>query len=291
MRIIAGKLKKLYTLLCFLMGFLPLMSYGWNAVGHKLVILIAYDHLTPQAKTQLDIYKTAFARRFDQVPNIEMMAIWPDVLAMQGNKRYSPWHYVDIPTGALAAGHAPWGNPNVVWAIGQAEQKIKDPNTLPGTKAKHLAFLIHFVGDIHQPLHCAERYSPEFPKGDRGGNALQIKAAHVKNLHSFWDQGLGLFGSFYKRYPPTPKQRRRIARRLEERYPMSQFKQQLTITDPKQWALEGYALAVKYAYPGVKAKQIFKANDPYVQTGREIAGRQIVLAGYRLAAVLNRVFA
>lgn len=74
------------------------------------------------------------------------------------------------------------------------DSRSRPPQVPPPAPPAQLRFLVHFVGDLHQPLHAATMYSAEFPDGDLGGNYYKIQvpgSSYTTNLHSFWDSGAG----------------------------------------------------------------------------------------------------
>ena len=110
------------------------------------------------------------------------------------------WHFINTPyvEGPVVAPIQPPGTEyNVVWAIEQARNVLSNPDSSTLDKARQLRFLLHFVGDIHQPLHTASLYSAQFPDGDRGGNNFIVNGGNVSNLHEFYDSGAGHWATPY----------------------------------------------------------------------------------------------
>ncbi|GJM07568.1 MAG: nuclease [marine bacterium B5-7] len=282
-------MKKLYSFCQICVLFLPLVANAWNSIGHKVIADIAWDQLTPVVKQNLRHDIALFARRYHQYPSLGGMAVWPDRLIGQDDHRYDTWHYIDIPLGETWRAQDPSKAPNVVWAIEQAKQVMADPKTKPAKRVKYEAFLVHFVGDLHQPLHCAEWYSAQFPQGDRGGNAFMIHADHAKNLHTFWDHGVGYFAKFSRHYPPSGKQIRKIATHIEQQYPRERLQTDLKDKDVMHWAAASHQLAKSVAYPGIHINQTIKKHSAYVQKGQAIVEKQLALAGYRLGDLLNHL--
>jgi S1/P1 Nuclease len=110
------------------------------------------------------------------------------------------WHFLNIPfvTGPIqSAIDSINTNDNIVWAIQNAIATLSASNSTTLDKSLHLRFLIHFLGDIHQPLHVLSQFSPLFPPpvGDQGGNLFPIQGAFVEFLHPFIDSGAGQWTS------------------------------------------------------------------------------------------------
>jgi hypothetical protein len=203
------------------------------------------------------------------------------------------WHFVDMPV-PKGSGPAPqWSN---------AEEKIqslaadlKSPKTTPDQKAYALAWLIHLVGDVHQPLHASEQYQGFGRQGDEGGNLVFICPANaadcgmttlcpnprqrcsVGNLHSYWD---GLPGE-----STSVKSAIRAAKLLKPADAKA-----ASIADVHAWVMESNQLAIDkaYAYPIKLGSQgAFKLTAAYKADAEKVAASQIPLAGARLKNLLN----
>jgi hypothetical protein len=157
-------------------------------------------------------------------------------------------------------------------------------------RAHDLAWMLHLVGDVHQPLHNAGRVSPQNPKGDGGGNLFPLKAdaETPPNLHSFWDDVVD----------HTIKQKNgeaeiayidRLAARLMADLPRKNVTAaQLESGQFDRWSKEGFALAKQLAYP----QRLLANNSPsvdYRKAAFTTADKQIALAGYRLADLLDQM--
>ena len=123
--------------------------------------------------------------------------------------------------------------------------------------------LIHYVGDIHQPLHATSRVDHEYPKGDFGGNTVHLPAKDgVTNLHALWDS-VGYEFSGYAKLPFTDSDWALNGKRAEDlvqRHPLSSIKVDVTNLDPQAWADESFAVSEKFVYTGVE-------NDQAVPSG------------------------
>ena len=304
---------------CFLAIAAVTNARAWDGTGHMLVAQIAYDRLNPKARARVD----ALASQLDSngVPyNAVSIACWPDDIKgkdfnspFQG--QFKPWHYIDI--GCLATdpdvlGHPPTltrTNGDVVVALNYCVDLIKNKKTdqLVPKEAVALALAVHFVGDIHQPLHTTARYNPhpkpdDKYKDDAGGNGVSVAnlvdTPWGKNLHTFWDEAYRRFyeNGEVKAQPPLPETdvltnpvMKEWIKRLEPDAPTNP---DLTF-DAKKWALESHAIACTEVYGKLGepygARNI-KLQEKYVNESVQIARHQIELAGYRLAALLNELY-
>jgi hypothetical protein len=157
-------------------------------------------------------------------------------------------------------------------------------------KAIAICWLVHLVGDIHQPLHCSEFYSPEFKKGDKGGNSIWVKVdstgAAVK-LHSYWD---GLLGKSEK-YKSIYQQSLVLLKQIK-------VKKMEADSSYISWSDESFELAKTAVYlngklpalTGVSKKEtapIVPDCNAYNKASATIAEKQIVKAGYRLSKIMK----
>jgi len=158
---------------------------------------------------------------------------------------------------------------------------------------------LHLVGDIHQPLHTAQLFTVEYPKGDRGGNEICVRvsqAGQPMDLHRFWD------GVITSSSNLTRLQNEGTALRNRQEFQRGQLTE-LGNTDFESWAKESFEIATKIAYRnggrigiprGGNMDCAMVAAAPllpvgYVVSASRIADRRVMLAGYRLADLLRRV--
>jgi hypothetical protein len=170
-------------------------------------------------------------------------------------------------------------------------KKLADSGESDVKKAYYLAELSHLLGDIHQPLHCATRYTSERREGDRGGNFFTLdENAPRKNLHSYWDAAGGLFGFRDVNRPLTEGRRQTLknyAQKIMTDNPKSSMTNEINDSKPPNWANESYQLAKMQVYPGISENGI--PSETYQTNAKKVSARRIALAGYRLAAILNKV--
>jgi hypothetical protein len=317
----------------------PLLA--WNATGHLLTALIAYDDLDPATRQRcVEILRRhprfeedflAHLREHQSPAALDRWifahaATWPDIArelpdAERDKYNRPQWHFVDVPVflddAARAREHpdlSPSADPakaedersmNLLQALNYARAKLRQPDDAvpPAEKAVMLCWVMHLVGDIHQPLHCACLVSAgrfdRLPAGDMGGNAIPVSdsagitaGAKIPNLHYFWDNIPGESRS--------PRVLEKEAKRMEAAMPRPHFAALLGRTDIVDWMNESHALAISDAYSQATMAPLEAAeahphvplapialNAEYIADARKIAMNQITLAGYRLADVLR----
>lgn len=272
-----------------LLILIPILSFGWWQEGHQTVAEIAYRHLTPGTKIQVDHLISVFETHDGSDHDLYYMAVWPDKLGHDGVRAFQTWHYIDRPFSADGTEpQAEIFHDNVVYEIKQSKSVLKHKLAPDYEKARFLSFLIHMVGDVHQPLHNTNRITHEHPKGDLGGNGFHLSykgshGGHIKNLHALWDSVVGEMD----RYGYNPKVIVENATRLQKKYPLSQYKKQANDMVVEHWSDESFELSKNEVY---NLEENATPSDDYILANRPKAEERIVLAGYRLANLLNEIF-
>jgi len=278
----------LIIVLSFVAAFFPFSGVmAWDSTGHKVVAQIAYEHLTPHTKRKVNQLIHHFAKSYPRSNTFVNAASWADVLHFHDVSAFDHWHYIDKPF-SLKKTPVQQPNPdNVVRIINQSEKVLLSKSSNTFEKAFFLRFLIHTVGDIHQPLHCISLFSPSFPEGDRGGQLYLLNDKKFSNLHRLWDAGVGYFSKGFHNYPLNKKQIRYLAHKIERKYPEKVMASLAKDLEVNHWASEGYKDAISYVY---QVKQASKPSQKYIEQGQVLVQKRIALAGYRLANDLNRIF-
>jgi hypothetical protein len=246
---------------------LPSLAGAWAPDGHRIIADIASRELSPEARAAVD--KILGGRSMAEVSN------WADdVRHDEAYKNSAPWHFVNVEPGASGYDEARDCPPEgcAVTAVHDEIAALKDPATPDDKREEALKFLIHFVGDLHQPLHVS------FAR-DRGGNTIRVEANGVPmNLHQFWDAGS---------VEAAHKDWHAYAADLSTTITPEQ-KGAWSSQDPAVWANESYQLAVAAAYP---IPPDGKLDGAYIDRAADIARIRLAAAGERLAAVLNGIYA
>jgi hypothetical protein len=217
-----------------------------------------------------------------------------DDLKKRGVAQFSNWHFINLPLcddnstlcEAISVIDMLNGGDNLVWAINRAVAVIKSKAAGGFERGFALRNLIHLVGDIHQPLHCVDRYSKETPFGDAGGNSFQIKNYHgVSNLHSLWDSGAGLFENDMIR-PLSNTNISYIDQWAEKIIAQVNTAEITDVSNITAWALESIELSKKYVYD---LQYNSHPSDEYIHAAQEVIMHQIGVGGYRLAQLLKHI--
>lgn len=292
-------------------------SLAWNGTGHQIVARIAWDNMTETARQNLvklllqapanaclrDLFPTTGDIQQRPREFFVRVATWPDVIRPKDSHDTRPctqfhqrdWHFVDHFWKGISGSPTtpPTDLPKPIAPVNAVERLLFlraasiNPELPAKNRAMDVAWLMHLVGDIHQPLHTSGRVT-QFPNeqdGDGGGN--DFKLTPELSLHSYWD-------GIVDRARPKPAQEsfplyiERVANEFEQANPKSGFTQLLPNQFDK-WALESLGNAKSSAYPQeLQRNQMPDAN--YQGTAFRIAKLEIAEAGYRLADLLNCLF-
>lgn len=280
----------------FLILCTPSISLGWGAGGHMMVASIAFSRLNSRAKAQakallaIPINPAGVSKRSKDFVNA---AHWPDDLRQFPEfDPFKPFHFIDQPFSADGTA-LPTDLPepgNIVKAL-EDNVNILKTSTDKNAQAQALRFIIHFVGDIHQPLHSATRVDSAHPRGDQGGNGVMLKVAGKSvKLHSYWDGGIGSFPRTGPNFRPPPlSQIGPAAAKAMAGNPATD--PDLKLDDPfnfKAWADESLAAAKDAAYPGMQNG--VTPSAAYNRKALKAARKRVAWGGYRLAALLNTIW-
>lgn len=236
---------------------------AWDDDGHRIVARIAEANLTPEARRLVrDLLGDA---------SLSDVATWADEIKSRPEWRWTgPLHYVNVPDDAVAfdvnRDCPPTGC--VVSAIYDYARRLRDAGLAREERAEALRFLVHFVGDVHQPLHVSRA-------SDRGGNDVWVVFfGERERLHWVWD---GL-----------------IIRRLGRDWPALADELAGTVSEgdvvvwcasgPVEWAQESFRLAMAFAYAVPEDGHI---GEAYWGRAVGVARRRLAMAGIRLAGLLN----
>lgn len=282
--------KRALGLLALLAAMLPAPASAWWEYGHYTVGRIAYVTAKPATRTAVDrlIARSASLETPEcPIRSIEDAAYWPDcVRAYRDRFSYSfPWHYQNVDICKPFDQAAACKDGNCVSAQIERNAKLLADEKLPSReRLMALAFLAHFVGDLHMPLHAGDR-------SDRGGNDFAASYGLIAgraNLHSIWD------GYLAERGISTPAAGARgilAALMPGERAAISAG----TVTD---WARESWEASRTFAYGTVMTDPCGPKPETRPVIGEETTRKlipvirtQIARGGLRLGRLLDEALA
>jgi hypothetical protein len=312
----------------FLIGFAFIVAVppaqAWGCKGHETVALIAEAHLTPSARAMAfkilaDGPIDPTLSRYCKEPNLDAFAdssTWADD-ERQVQPGTAPWHFINIPRGVRESSvkdYCPPATGCITSALAVQMAILRDRHATASARADALRFVIHFVGDIHQPLHDTNN-------NDRGGNCVPVtflgKApretsvtaeSYSPNLHGVWDTNI--IDQFSN--TETPQQ---LADELNAKFHARESAWQSDPPDFSKWAWESHELAEKITYGQLPAKITVEAplrelescaDDNHISTrmlhlnedleadyqnaATPVVQEQLTKAGIRLAALLNSLW-
>ncbi len=250
-------------------------SWAWGREGHRLTALVAEAYLTPTAKEQVKLLLGS--------ETLADVAPWADDYRVN-HPETAPWHYVDTPKAedkfdrnrdcpvSSTDPKSPWRD-CVTDRILYFEGRLGDDTLSKAERAMALKFLVHLIGDVHQPLHTIG--------DDRGGNGISVTflgsstcGSYKCNLHGVWDESL-----IDHRGLSEPKYTAALLQEIKDNH-----WERMSGGEPTTWANVSHHYATQaYAPNGALI------THEYVEEETKVVDAELALGGLRLAHVLNRI--
>jgi hypothetical protein len=304
-------------------------AHAWNNVGHMVIAKLAFDQLDDGQKVragkllrQHPHYEEFLVKNRPEGVGEEEWAflkasVWPDWVRPRRNDprgervtKYhrGPDHYMDIPLVRPAdekrfAGKflGPFTDtPDVLSALKERVGDLTEKTAAPADRAVALCWLLHLIGDLHQPLHTTALFSELFPEGDQGGNLSGFRVnGRRTNLHAYWDNLLGDDPNYTdesaEHHAKLYQQVKGLAEELRDpAYGRDKLPELAKNTTFPSWAQEGHELCRDFVYGKLPVEPVLVVNRvvpdaakevgaDYDKEAQKVARRRVALAGYRLA--------
>ena len=283
--------------------------FAWNYTGHRVIATLAYDRLSEPVRAKIDailthhpdyvMLRAALPASIDHDPRARAKAVflaasvWPDQIRNDSRfydetkngfrpllagfpdmGRHLSWHYVRLPFSADGTPVRQPQPPNALSEITRIIAELANSNLDSSRAAYDLSWLIHLVGDVHQPLHTVSRFTAGQPGGDQGGNLMWV--SRTRTLHELWDQipGKGETAKFVAQ--------------------LSRADPSTTGGGPQDWVEESYRIATTRVYvvsPRTSSKEVpIPLPARYIAEAKDVAKSQISKGGERLGVLLERIY-
>ncbi|MCB4435702.1 S1/P1 nuclease [Alteromonas sp. McT4-15] len=240
-------------------------AFGWGQTGHRVTGAIAQQYLSPLSQ----------AAMMELLPNSSLAQASTHADEMRSDpsefwqKTAGPWHYVSVPEGKTYVEVGAPDEGDAVTALEQFTNTLKDPSATTDEKRLALQFIVHIIGDLHQPLHAGNGT-------DRGGNDVKVRFFwQDSNLHRVWDsQMLEQRGLSYTEWT-------------------AQLTRSITPQDIRSWASTDVLEWIKESTEIRDTIYPDNANNmsyDYLYNNLPTAQKRIQMAGIRIAMYLNKVF-
>ena len=252
-------MRKILFALALLVAFKAL---PWGQTGHRVVGLIAEQHLTKKAKKNLDLVL--------RNETLAEVSNYMDFIKSDNSYRHmNPWHYCTIPDGQTYEEAGTPDEGDVIVTIERLISELESGNFTDGDELFAVKMLVHLIGDIHQPLHVG--------KGDdKGGNDVKVKYFNRStNLHSVWDSSII----------------------DDQKYSYTEYTNSINHPTEAQVAEWQAATLMDWAYESKDHRaQVYdmpESNNlwyPYNYKNIDLVNLRLLQAGVRLAGVLNKIY-
>jgi hypothetical protein len=248
---------------------LSLSLLSWGVTGHRTIGKIAENHMTAKAKT-------AITELIGDSSLAQISTYADEIRSKPEYRSTGSWHFINLPLGLsfhdFKKQVKELGVENVYGELLKFEGELKDPNTTKEEKIFALKFVVHLVGDLHQPMHVSR-------ESDQGGNKIQVTYdGKGTNLHSLWDtrllehQKLG-YDELAAKYDVISNRKMKAWQR----------------TPMIKWVYESYQ-ASSILYKELEERKDNKIDEAYYNEHIPLVELRIQQAGIRLAGVLNRIY-
>lgn len=236
-------------------------GFGWGVTGHRATGLIAEQYLTKKAK-----------KRIQQIlkgESLAMVSTWMDEIRSDSTYNYTTdWHWTTIPDGGRYEDVESNPDGKVIMMIEKFTKELKAGTLTAKQEAEYLKMLVHMVGDMHQPLHVGR-------PGDKGGNDIKVKWFRAEsNLHRVWDSEM---------IDDTRLSYTELAQSLGN--PSKEEIKKWQNSSVREWALESVSCRPQ-VYDIGNGNLSYQYSYKYLS----VAKKRVLLAGVRLAGLLNQIY-
>ena len=259
---------------------LPIRTVAWGPKGHQIIARVATDRLSSKARESI--------LKLLQGESLETASTWADEIRTQ-RPDTTNWHFVDI-----AVKYSDYQRPRdckkgvcIIEAIEQQRHVIENPKYSDSERAEALKWLVHLIGDLHVPFHVATNDNPP------DSAAVRVKVTFLNgrptNLHAVWDNDI-INTALREARQGVAEYASQLGRRAGGKG--GYVSPRGTVT---QWAVESHALAADaYKLSGedwmLNNGKVYNLDDAYYKKSKGVMDNQLLLAGVRLAGVLNEIF-
>lgn len=239
-------------------------AFRWGPDGHRIVAEIALGRLSPAVANE--------TRRLLGGQNITDVASWADAVRRQ-LPNTGPWHYIDIEItdSSYVPARDCKEDACVIAAVAAQMAILSDRSRPDSARATALKYVVHFIGDLHQPLHAGER-------GDKGGNDVKVTfQGRLTNLHSLWDSGMLL--SFGQTDADIVHQ---LTDEISRRTDIATLSGGSVVS----WVMESHDIARDVVYRNLPNS--LEITQQYVDAARPVIYERLLRGGVRLGAAIER---
>ncbi len=274
-------------LLLLILALMPMRVMAWGEYGHRVTARIALANVSPQTRLQLARllrYEAQLGTPECRLTSLDDASVWPDCVRRTGWRwgYTAAWHYRTAPICEPYDPDANCAGGSCVTAqIERSHRLLADETLPPHIRLQALAFMVHFAGDVHMPLHSGD-------KDDRGGNDRRADygIAPGRNLHSIWDG------------PLAERAITSAAPSLIRRYSITE-RTAIATGNPADWGRESWQTARDFVYPNAfdtdpcanDLPETTALTQADIEAAIPVSQRRVQQAGLRIARLMDEAFA
>lgn len=304
----------------FLLMSAAFPAFAWDDSGHKLTAYIAWQRMTPEVREQVikllraapeDAQLSTFYMSYGIQSELTrkrdffmLISSWADIIKDRSfetrYRKYNKgnWHYDDIfwssTDGKITFLDPPEDGGKGMEKVLDFDKVMRSSSASDSDKAIAIAWFVHIIGDLHQPLHTSARVTTFEAKGDQGGNTFLLTPQDTPrekqmNLHRFWDSIIN--ANFpVKNDTCDSAYLEPIGKTIMAKYPYAKMRARLAPGDYEKWKKDSFDLATSQVF-SADLKRFQMPSAAYKKKALRISEEQIALAGYRLGDTFNDIFA
>eukprot|EP00829_Urostomides_striatus_P019625 TRINITY_DN76_c0_g1_i8.p1 TRINITY_DN76_c0_g1~~TRINITY_DN76_c0_g1_i8.p1 ORF type:complete len:310 (+),score=88.23 TRINITY_DN76_c0_g1_i8:65-994(+) len=281
---------RMFYFALILLAQIFLQANAWSATPHMIIYAIAKKDIKSDIWQKMETLFHYMKETDANYPQWLEMACWADDQKGAGLSAFDEWHfynqiYLDGISKEQCKVIVNKENCVVHTVETSVHLQARSGGDLTFHKSLMLRYLVHLMGDMHQPLHETTRCTNQQRNGDKGGNLFKLNYK-ISNLHALWDEAMGMIPSVKR-----PLDSHGITtidgfvKDITKEFPREKLAQELRVNNFYDMAKSVHEIAIKEAYAGIKENSA--PSDDYLKSRYVTCKKLIALAGYRLADFLN----
>ncbi|MRI31862.1 hypothetical protein EOPP23_02480 [Endozoicomonas sp. OPT23] len=265
--------------------------YGWFDAAHMTSSWITWQNLKPDVRREVKLLIREFQNVEPKTDDFVRSSSWMDGVKGRGLWVTGYWHTISEESVKNGKVHGPYQQ-HGVWLVNEAVDTLSSTKSSMFSRAFMLRALIHVSQDLHSPMHVCDDRDDRPESSKKCYKAFRISPVKfhdetIDNLASLWDSGVLAFPPDRMEDKKANRNIARFSKKLLARTDKAALPD-LNELNPLKWATESLEIQKQFALKGIRSGSALSAE--YIKEGQRISEQRIVIAGYRLANLLNHIF-